>query len=433
MMFSRWLVLLVLFGASGVRAMAQSTPVPMVVEPTVSREESDLIGRVVALSATNRPAAITLLEEGRSTKSSAALDFTLGNLHFQGGTHDAAVKAYREALIKLPTFRAARVNLARLYLLGEKPEEALPVLREVATDGQADADTYLLLGHALLLTDALVSAETAYRQCLLLRPGDADALLGLARALLPQDRPQETLALARELLRRDPMRREWWGLQANALMAMDRPEEAARALESARRLDLADAEMLATLGDLHLNARRIEDAADLYRQSLAGIGTPPVDRTLRALEAFVSLRQAEAAERLIESLTERKAELNATQRRALQRMMADVALLGEDADTAMGLFNELLREDPLDGRTLLRLAGLHREAGRIEEAALALERAARLPDTQVDALIGNAQLEVQRQRYRRAQELLEAAQALDPSDEVQRYLDQVRRLAELGI
>jgi tetratricopeptide (TPR) repeat protein len=428
MMFPRLLVLLMLFGVGGVRAMAQSTPEPMVVEPTVSREEADLIGRIVAMSATNRPAAIALLEEGRSAKSSAALDFTLGNLHFQDGTHDAAVNAYRDALAKLPTFRAARVNLARLYLLGEKPADALPVLREVATDGQADADTYLLLGHALLLTDALVSAETAYRQCLMLRPGDADALLGLARALLPQDRPRETLALAHELLRRDPMRREWWGLQANALMALDRPEEAARALESARRLDLADAEMLATLGDLHVNAGRAEDALAVYEAAFAG-ESPSANRMLRAIEGLLMTGHPGMAVRLRDRLA--AIETTPEQRRTLLRLSGDLALNADDAEGALGYFAALLEDDPLDGRTLLRMAALHREVDRLEDALLFAERAARRPGVQVEALILQARIEVQRERYRSAVGLLEAAQALEPRDQVERYLHQIRRLAAL--
>ena len=55
--------------------------------------------------------------------------------------------------------------------------------------------------------------------------------------------------------------------------------------------------------------------------------------------------------------------------------------------------------------------------------------AGRIADKETQALIRQAQIEVGRERYKRAAELLEAAQALKPVPHVARYLEQVRRLA----
>ena len=416
---------------SGVSAAAREIEPRAAFEPSVTREEHEWIRAAADIAATNIPAAVALLEPRRSPRASAALDFAVGNFHFQAGDETEAINAYRQALDKLPRFRAARVNLARIFLLQDQPREAMDLLRGVAEDGQGDADTYLLLGHALLLIDAPLSAETAYRQSLMLRPRDPDALLGIARALLPQDRLGESLAVAGELLMRQPHRIELHSLRANTLLAMDRGEDAAAALEAARRLGLADADMLASLGDLHLNAGRYDDAASCYEAVLA-TSTPRTDRLLRAIEALIQSGQATIAGRLADHLRSLISDTGtpADQRR-LMRFDTELALQRNDTDTAQKKLEGLVQTDPLDGWALLKLAELHRAGDRLEDAIMLCERAARLPETQVDALIAQAQIEVQRERYTQAAHLLASATALRPNERIQRYLEQVQRLARL--
>jgi hypothetical protein len=64
-------------------------------------------------------------------------------------------------------------------------------------------------------------------------------------------------------------------------------------------------------------------------------------------------------------------------------------------------------------------------------ADLVLERASRVRGFEVRALLLRAQIAVELDRYRQAVEHLEAAQELQPSPRVERYLAQVRRLAGL--
>ena len=423
MIMLRLLLLSLLLTVPGVRAPAQADPF----EPSVTREESEWIRAAVATATTNATSAATQLAALRTDASSAAVDFTLGNLHFQAAQHESAAAAYQASLRKFPRFRAARVNLSRAQLLLGRNADAVTILQSLVADAQADADTYLLLGHVLQEQNAPVSAESAHRQALLLRAGDLEALLGLARALLPQDRPAESLALAGEILDRDPLRREVWVLKANSLLQLDRPADAAQALEAARRLGLADAEMLALLGDLHLDARRIDDALACYEKAFTG-AAPSVPRLLRALEAFLLAGHPEAAARMNDRLA--GLTLEPAQRLEWLRLAARLAVAQGRSDDALARLQELLREHPLDGRALLDLAALHQSADRLEDAVLACERAARIPDAQVEALVLHAQIEVRRARYAPAVDLLESAQALRPDDRVQRYLDQVRRLRD---
>jgi tetratricopeptide (TPR) repeat protein len=160
-----------------------------------------------------------------------------------------------------------------------------------------------------------------------------------------------------------------------------------------------------------------------------------VARLLRSIDGLLLMREAASAARMrsrLQALLDRGGvDPTREERQILRRQEADLLLLLDRPDEALATYAELLREDPTNGGVLLRSAELHRAAGRLEDAAIFCERAARVPPSQVDALVLHAQVETQRARYSRAVDLLAAAQALRPTDRVQRYLDQIRRLQAL--
>jgi tetratricopeptide (TPR) repeat protein len=402
-------------------------------EPTVTRAESTLLNDAMAVATTNNPLALRMLETERSRTASPALDFAVGNLHFQDERLDDAATAYRAALKKLPRFRSAIMNLGRVYLIQERTHDAIELYQGLVTDGQADADILLLLGHALLLEDAPVSAEGAYRQSLLLQPKHSDAMLGLAKALMQQERYAEGLALVGEILAGDPANRELWSLRANAYLSMGSHAEAARAIEKARRLGCADREMLATLGDLLLNRDQPEDALHAYERAFTE-GEPSVPRLLRAIEGFLMVADETRAEAMIQRaeaiLRKTSQQLDSEARIRLLRLKAEHAQLSGASEKAIRLCEEVLALDPLDGHTMLVLARLQQEGGQLEDAVMTCERAARVPGHEAEALVRQAQIEVARQRYDRAVPLLEAAQTFRDQPHVARYLDQVRRMVQ---
>jgi len=402
-------------------------------EPMVTREESALLNTAMRVAGTNVTQAIRMLQTKELPEASPALDFAIGNLHFQNERLDEAAVAYETALRKLPKFRSAIMNLGRVYLMQERTEDAIRLYQQLVSDGQADADILLLLGHALLMENAPVSSESAYRQSLLLRPKHADAMLGMAKALMQQERYAEGLALVGEILQRDPKNRELWSLRADAYLSMGKHGEAMCTLEKARRLGCADAEMLATLGDLLLNQDQPEDALRVYQAAFAG-DTPSVARMLRAIEGFLMVGDAQGATQMIAradaGTSKTGMSYSETQKTALLRLKAELAQQTKRFADAMAICKEVLGLDPLDGRTMLVLAELEQDAGRLEDAAMTCERAARVKGHEADALVRQAQIEVQRERYGRAASLLEAAQTFEDRPHVGRYLKQVRRMID---
>jgi tetratricopeptide (TPR) repeat protein len=400
-------------------------------EPTVPREESEFLTEVMTVAQTNAVAAVQMLRLERPEEAeSPALDFALGNLHFQEEEWAEAEQAYRVALEKMPRFRAALMNLGRILLLQDRPQETIEVYQQLVSDGQADADILLLLGHALLMEDAVVGAETAYRQALLLRPKDSEIRIGLAKALLQQERYQEGLALIDGILANEPLNRELWSLRANAHLSNQEPEDAIRVIEQARRLNRASPEMLATLGDLWIQVDRPGDALEAYREAFA-VEAPSMDRLLRAIEGFLLLDDITGADNLItKASTTLKLDPEPDKELRLLRLRAESAVRRENTEQAKLLLEQVLKANPLDGQALLTLSDLYVQEGRIEQALLTAERAARINAVEAEALLRQARIEVDRGNYARAIPLLETAQAFEPRDAVARYLQQVRRLAE---
>jgi tetratricopeptide (TPR) repeat protein len=402
-------------------------------EPTVTREESILLNKAMEVASSNSVLAIAMLQIRDLKHASPALDFAIGNLYFQTEQLDKAVDAYLAAIKKHSKFRSAIMNLGRVYLMQDRTQDAIELYQQLVADEQADADILLLLGHALLMENAPVSAESAYRQSLLLHTKNPDAMLGLAKALMQQERYAEGLALVGEILARDPTSNELWSLRANAYLSMGKQTDAVQTIEKARRLGCANSEMLATLGDLLLNRDQPEDALHAYSMAFSG-DSPSIPRVLRAIEGFLMVGDTNGAKAMIARADEMSKAMSdkfgSTQKTTLLRLRAEHARQMERFSDAMNLCNELLRLDPLDGQTMLILAELQQNAGRLEDAVMTCERAARIKGYEADALVRQAQIEVQREHYSRAATLLEAAQTFKAQPHVARYLDQIRHMAE---
>jgi hypothetical protein len=101
-------------GAPRTTSATAHLPAASPFEPTVTRAEAQLLRRAAELLETDPKAAIALLEDAQSPDSSAALDFALGNFHYQAEELEQAAVAYRAAIGKMPLFRQALNNLGRV-------------------------------------------------------------------------------------------------------------------------------------------------------------------------------------------------------------------------------------------------------------------------------------------------------------------------------
>ena len=127
-------------------------------------------------------------------------------------------------------------------------------------------------------------------------------------------------------------------------------------------------------------------------------------------------------------------------------MRAEILFALDRKDEAVKALEELVKRDPLNGRVLLLLAGhystnfrekMDKDQTKADEfAAQAIflyERAANLEDTNIkaSALMRHGQILVRQKKYAEAVKFLERSHALKPRESLEKYLEQVRRIAAL--
>jgi tetratricopeptide (TPR) repeat protein len=94
------------------------------------------------------------------------------------------------------------------------------------------------------------------------------------------------------------------------------------------------------------------------------------------------------------------------------------------------VLEEIVDLDPLDGEALILLGQNSARSGDLEKAVFYYERAENLEKYEADAKIRHAQLLVGQGKYTEALPLLRRAQELKPHENVQKYLEQIERLAK---
>lgn len=188
----------------------------------------------------------------------------LGDWLMTQGRPETAEELYLEGIRLTPDAWPLRERLAALYLLSQRPGEALVHARFLA-ENRGIASDHLLWGDCLLLNGEAESAESAYKQALEADTNSWQAHLKLADLyrtfkLLPEAEAEYRAAGSGEASY-DPLNE--LGL---FLLHENRFEEAAEVLNKALELDPTRQEARLNLGLCYAALERIEEAADLARQ-----------------------------------------------------------------------------------------------------------------------------------------------------------------------
>lgn len=414
------------------RRLAESYLGETEIEPRLDDDERDDLRAVFELIAAGRKdAAGSRLDALRAPpQHNAAYDFTRATLHFEQDQLAEAAAGYLAAIAAWPRFRRAWRNLGTIHVRRGEHAKAATALARVVELGGGDGTTFGLLGFATLATGDPVAAESAYRMAVMLDPRSIDWRLGLARSLFQQRRFADAAALLQPLLETWPERADLWLLQANAFAGLDQPLRAAENLEIVDRLGQSTAESLALLGDIYVNGDLADLAVGAYERGLPL--SPPLrsERALRAARALAGRGEPAAAQRLLAAVERhRGGELTAAEQKDVKKLRARLlSAAGAGAEEAQ-ILGEVVASDPLDGEALLLLGQYHQRAGDVEQAVFWYERAAALVAHEADAKLLHARLLVGQRRYGEALPLLRRAQALQPRDNLQQFLDQVERAA----
>lgn len=402
-------------------------------EPPVSPEESEQMQEVIRLMGNNdnMEAARKKLEAVTKPGSSAALHFTLGNIYFQRGDHARASERYQIAVRQFDRFRRAHKNLGLCQVQASLWNEAILSFTRTIELGGGDGYTYGLLGLSYASIEAYVSAESAYRNAVLLQPDSLQWKSGLANCLTKQQKFGEAAKLYAEMIVTAPDEPKLWISQASCYLGAREPLKAAANFEMLARMDKATIETLNTLGDIYVNENLLDLAFGAYRRGLEINPQQSPEKPLRAGEILASRGALPQAKQIVERTRELMGNrLEEADRKKLLKLEARIAIAEGGGADAARVLEEIVSLDPLDGEALLLLGQHHVRNKNPERAAFYYERAASIESFEADAKVRHAQLLVTQQKFQDAVPLLRRAQEIKPRDSVARYLDQVERIAK---
>lgn len=402
-------------------------------EPKLNAEEQAYYRDVlVPLLRDDTAKAVQELSGRLKPESSAALDYTLANLYFQREDLTNAVKFFEQALTKFPDFRRAQKNLGFVLVRLGRYEEAIKPLSRTLSLGGADARVCGLLAFAHLSAQRYFAAEAAYKQALLFEPENLDFKMGIVKCLVATSNLDAALALLDELIHAHPDRDNLWALQANVYIQREQPAKAALNFEILRRMGKATAAQLFVLGDLYLSQESRDLALGAYQDAMRKDPGSSAARALRAADLLVGRGAFEEARTLFAQLRAAPGGIAGPDELKLLKLESKTALAAGDSAAAIRTLDLVIERNPLDGEALLLSGDCHARGGDREKADFRYETASKIQGFEADAMLKQAQLQVQRQKYVQALELLRKAQKLKPRDNVQRYLERVEQLARSG-
>ncbi|MCA9321990.1 MAG: tetratricopeptide repeat protein, partial [Planctomycetes bacterium] len=411
--------------------LAQSYVAETDIEPRVSQVEREQLSEVFQfISDGKTDLALALLERLRGDAASAAIDFTIANLHLEREQADEALAAYQVAVQKHPKFRRAWQMLGEIQVQRGDFEQALPALTRVIELGGGDGFIYGAMGIAYTNAGDFTSAESAFRMATMFQPQRVDWKFGLAETLFRQERFADAIALFETLIAAQPDRADLWRAQGDAYAMMEQPMKAAENYEMVDRLGGATADTLNNLGDIYANQQLFDLAVDGYLRSMVKAPQQPFDRHVRAARFLAQNGAFEATASLIKGIEDTyAARLDETARTSLLHLQARMAAATGAADDQAQVLAKIVELNPLDGEALILLGEHAARIGNSEEAIFYYERAANLEAFTADASLRHAELLVRQSHYAEALPLLRRAQKIKPRDNVQEYLDQVELAA----
>jgi len=399
------------------------------IEPALNETEREQMQKLSGFMGEKPEACFKALLEVATPESTAEFDFVLGQLAVQLELPgEKAAGFYKTAIKKFPAFRRAHFALGRLMVQQNQFAAAVPSLSRAVELGQADATLMGLLAYCHLAMEQPASAETAYRNALVLQPQSVDWKMGLIRALLKQEKADEVIALCDEMIAADPDKADVWQLQSNAYLAKKDFLKAAANIELMAMRNVATAEDFQRLGDIYMNENMPPAALTAYGRALSL--TPPMSlaAALRAVEVLGARGANDEARQFIGRVREAFGKTLAdTDKRRLQKTEARIAVANGEAGEAVKILEEVVAVDPLDGEALMILAQHYGDAGEKERAILYYQRAGSITATEADAAVKHAQLLAGMSRLDEAIPLLKRAQSLKPREGVGKFLEELER------
>jgi len=401
------------------------------VEPRFENPEEQIFYSQLGDTIRDNPQqAIEKITQQLNASSSAILSYTLGSLHFQEGQHQEAIKHYEVALSQFPDYLRAHKNLGIALIREERFGDSITHLVETINLGGADGTVYGLLGNAYLNLEKYASARLAYQNATLLDAENPLWELGIIKCAIATERYQEAVSLLDGVLSKQPDNAALWALQGNVYLQMEEADKAAVNFEILRKSGKATLQHLMLLGDIYMLSESIDLALAVYLEAIDQDGKGDIRRSLNAARILLNQGAWEPASAMFTKIRQaQESTLSEQETFQLLKMESQVAIANGKGQEALSVLEQIIEKNPLDAEALLLAGDFYMQAEDFEKALFRFEMVARIPGSESDGWIKQATVLVKQQQYTKAIELLEKAQKSNPRDNIQKFLDSVKRVA----
>lgn len=298
------------------------------------------------------------------------------NLWLSGGDLEAAIRAAQAGAAALPREPQPLRQLVVLQLRKGDSSQAMQALERLAAVLPRAPEVPLQMAEIQRRDRQLQAALSSVRRALSLRANDADAL----------------------------------SLQVNLLVEMGDLDAARRSVKEIERIENLSALGSLLLGDVELNARRLDAAADAYRRALVGKRVPvgaaaKLHRTLRAAgrevdaKSFATQWERQHPDDLV-----------------FLTYLGDLALSQQDHAQAIGRYQRVLERNPQLSMVHNNLAWAHLGSGDAVKGLAAANEAVRRVPTAAAFQDTRAAMLSALGRHEEALQVQRLAMALEPSD-----------------
>ena len=415
------------------------------VEPKLTEEEQHYLEQIQPFMGKDLEACINAFQKVSGPEATARFDYELGVLYMQKNDVDKAREALTAAVTKFDRFLRAHSNLGLLYTRVNRTREAIPHITKSIALGQASEELYGMLAYCHLQNGDSLSAETAYRNAIMLGPKTVDWKTGLAQALFSQQKAGEAIALLDELLKDDPEKELFWNMQAVAQIANGAPLKAAQNLEMLILMGKATAKEYSTLGEIYMAQALYSLASRSFIAGASAKGAPSgPDGLLKSAESLAQRSAYSEAKAVLVAVESVFSNLETAQKVKMLKVRSRIAMAEDASESAVALLNEIVQVDPMDGEALMLLADHFIKKGTdadLVQAIFYLERAIKINTTEADASVRLAQAKIAKsasetdkgkrlEAMASAIELLKRAQELKKRDSVGSYLADLEKTVQ---
>jgi Tfp pilus assembly protein PilF len=353
----------------------------------------------------NYQAVADLFKQRELGNDSPALQLLRGQVLLTLKQFAGAEQALKASLSSMPDLVKAHQGLSLLYMQQGNYQQAQLHLTRCIELGQADAQVYAQLAYIHVQAEQPWSAIAAYRQALMLEPQQAEYQQGLLFSLIAAGDLGQAQALLKELLNASPNNPELWLQRAQIALQQDNNKQALASIEVALKLAPSNASNQLLAAQLHLTQGS-------YSRSW-----------------LIAQKKWQLAKQLVSQLNPFINKLSKQSRAEFSVYTAQLAIEQGNFKQAQKSLHKALTIDPNLGDALLSLANIYQQQNQLTQARLMYVRAQALPEYQLSAWLGLAQIEIENKNYKEA--LSQLKKALNANPQRQDLLSNIRTLEAL--